>query len=163
MAGPQTPSPLEHTLPWSGAALCRQLPLAGSQLSIVQEELSPHSFGAPATQLPALHASPALQGLPSLQGPAIGACWHWATPAARLQPSAVHGLPSSQETALPLHLPPWHWSPPLQALPSSHGAPLALGLVVHFPPLHCTVVQGPPSAQNPAAPGLGTQVADHGP
>jgi hypothetical protein len=48
------------------------------------------------------------------------------------QPSAVQGLPSSQSAVSPaVHWPAWHFSRPLQGLPSLQGLLFAEGLLEH--------------------------------
>jgi hypothetical protein len=107
-------------------------PAEGSQASAVQGFPSSQAGGVPATQTPAaLQVSAPLQASPSGQAvpAATGA---WVQPGTASQPSTVHGLPSSQEGALPgLQVPaPSHASAPLQASPSSHGVPAPTGLEV---------------------------------
>lgn len=70
----------------------------------------------------------------------------WAQPVCGLQESMVHGLLSSQDSGGGAHTPPAQTSGPLQALPSLHGALLA----VCWQPLtgsHQSLVHNCPSSQ----------------
>ena len=75
----------------------------------------------PPAQTPPWQVSPKVQALPSLQVvPSVtGLFWQ---PSVGLQVSVVQGLPSSQlRGGPPRHWPAEHWSPVVQAFPSSHG------------------------------------------
>jgi hypothetical protein len=149
-------SPWVQALPSLHGALLAtlaQAPLRGSQLSLVQGLASSQLLA-----LPALHALPAqkslrVQALPSLHAAVFALVWH--APLTGLHASVVHGLPSLQSVALPaLHPPPPHTSPAVQALPSSQTE--VLGACTHAPVCGSqeSLVQGLPSLQPLAAPGL---------
>jgi hypothetical protein len=125
-------SPLVQALPSLQGRLLTALaqPLLGSQLSVVHGLASLHAAASPGAQAPPLHTSPAVQALPSLQLAALG---NDTQPPLLSQLSAVHGLPSSHPTGLPLHAPSLQMSPLVQALPSSQ-APV-LGGCWHSPPM----------------------------
>ncbi len=113
LAGPALQVPPLHTSPilhglWSshaaalGAAL--QLPLCGSQASVVHKLPSSQTLALPALHAPLLHVSPTVHESPSLQLAAL-LLWLQVPP---LQLSSVHGLPSSQFTLAPcLQAPNW--------------------------------------------------------
>ena len=97
-------------------------PLAGLQASSVQALPSPQSGAGPPTQVPPLHASPAVQAFPSLHVAVLLTC---VQPVAGLQESFVHVLPSLQlGGAPPTQAPPLHVSDVVHALPSLQGAAL---------------------------------------
>jgi hypothetical protein len=77
-----------------------------------------------------------VQGLPSSGQGAPSSRLVWVTPAAALQASAVHALPSSSGIAVPAHVPFAHVSFTVHGSPSSH-APLrgAQAPFEHVP--HC--------------------------
>ena len=100
----QTPavhvSPVVQAFPsLQGAELfaCTQ-PEAGLQLSSVHGLPSLQFAGAPAWQIPPVHASPVVQAFPSLQGAELFACTQ---PVEGLQLSSVQGLPASQVSGAP--------------------------------------------------------------
>src|SRR5947199_4259376 len=113
-----------------------QAPVAGSQVPAVWHwSEAVHTTGFAPTQAPAAQASvcvhtlPSVQGVPSawaglLQAPVAGsqvpAVWHWS--------EAVHttGLAPTQAPAAQV-------SVRVQALPSSHGAPLSLAGLLQAP------------------------------
>jgi len=103
--------------PVSGA--CVQ-PEAGAQPSVVHAFESSQFGGAPPVQAPlASQVSPVVQALPSLQlTPGAGTC---VQPVPWLQPSVVHGFPSSHEAPGRCRQ-PWTGSQTstLQASPSAH-------------------------------------------
>jgi hypothetical protein len=88
----------------------------------------------PAVQVPdPLHVSAPLHTFPSPQDApdASGVC---ETPPAGSHESAVHGLPSSTLTCVPLaHVPPWHESAVVQALPSVQAVPFGTAGLEHRP------------------------------
>ena len=92
-------------------------------MSVVQGLPSLHTMPTP-LHLPAAHASPLVQTLPSLQGLP-------STVAGYLQPdrgsqySVVHGLLSVQTVGVPMQAPLLQMSPLVQAVPSLQGAELA--------------------------------------
>lgn len=95
---------LEHASPSSQAPPSlvvpyRHLPVAATQASAVHGLPSSQFTAGPAMQVPSLHASSAVQALPSAsQFTAAGACWH---PAAASHESVVQTLLSSQPRAAP--------------------------------------------------------------
>ena len=100
---------------------CSQ-PVAGSQLSAVQESWSSQSGAAPRVQVPPEQTSGPLQTVSSSHAFELFA---YTQPVAGLQESSVQSLPSSQLLeAPPAHAPLLQASGPVQALPSSHGAVL---------------------------------------
>jgi hypothetical protein len=82
-----------------------------------------------------------VQALPSLHGAEL---FVWKQPPL-VQPSSVHGLPSSQSTEVPTQEPDWQTSPVVHALPSEHDPPLLAGCV-QAPPLQTSLVHGLPSS-----------------
>ena len=98
-------------------------PVLGSQASVVHEFSSLHVVVAPGRQAPPLHASPAVQTLPSEQAAVFAVD---SQPLTLSQASSVHGLPSEHTTALPAeHVLFLHTSPLVQASLSEHGAAFA--------------------------------------
>src|SRR5262249_47677789 len=93
--------------------------------------------------VPAWHASPVVQALPSLHAPVV---FVWTHPDAGLQPSVVHGFASLQLSVVPIHVPAWHPSPVVHAFPSLHG-PVAFACWQPRTGSHVSVVQGFPSLQ----------------
>jgi hypothetical protein len=113
---------------------------------------------------PALHTS-VVQGLPSKHSPLTVQGMHAATgvcvqPVTALQPSTVHALPSLQLSAVPgVHVPAWQVSAPLHTVVSVHGLPLArVGCWQPASGSHESVVQGLPSSQLSAIPGVQSPV-----
>ena len=95
-------------------------PVEASQVSTVQGFLSSQPVTEPAWQLPFLHASPAVQALPSLHAASLGVAAQAPLTASHL--SWVHGLPSSHSLGWPaLHAPALQVSATLHASPSLHG------------------------------------------
>jgi hypothetical protein len=97
-------------------------PVAGSQESSVQGLLSLQLGAGPPLQVPPPHVSFVVQAFPSSHEFVLLV---WTQPVAGSQESSVHGLLSSQPTAVP----GWHDPPPqvsfaVQALPSSHDLAL---------------------------------------
>ena len=175
-------SPLVHALPslhgtLLGPGPTRQLPVLGSQPSLVQTLPSSQTCAVP-LQTPLAQVSPLVQPLASLQVvPVSGLCTH--VPFTQL--SAVHpflslhcrsllhaalqlGIAlwlhcpplhasrvqaslSSQFKSLPTHTPPAHASLPVHGLPSLHAVPSLSALWLHVPPLQVSVVHGSPSVQ----------------
>ena len=110
----------------------RQLPLTGSQLSVVQGLLSLHTVPTPAMHAFWLQPSPTVHGLPSLHGLALATCTQ---PPLGSHESSLHGLPSSHTSAAPwLHAPFLQVSLVVHTLPSaSHALPSFTGLLLHLP------------------------------
>jgi hypothetical protein len=114
------PSP--HDVP--GATGVCTTPIAGSQVSAVQGLPSSTPGGGVMTHTPTgshvsvpLHALLSPHDVPGVTGVCV-------TPPAGVHPSVVHGLPSSTGTTpVPLHVPPWHLSIGVHALPSLHVVP----------------------------------------
>lgn len=117
---------------------------------------------SPLAVLPSSHCSPSRvistvsPHLPAVQVPekqmlvgpqlVLSSTLTWAQPVCGLQESMVHGLLSSQDSGGGAHTPPEQTSGPLQALPSLHGALLA----VCWQPLtgsHESLVHNCPSSQ----------------
>ena len=127
---PEQLSPMVQTLPSSQAAVLAWLTqppgLPGSlgspllQLSSVQGLPSLQPRATPGLQALPLQASPTVHGSPSSQGALLGV---ETQPSSTVRASAVHGLPSSHDSADPgLHEPVAQTSPLVQALLSVHNA-----------------------------------------
>jgi len=92
----------------------------------LQGSTAPLGVHAPAKQVAPGSKLPSLKQALSLQTAPLASSV-WVQPAARSQPSLVHGLLSSQVVAAPgKHAPPLQVSPLVQALLSEHGAELAV-------------------------------------
>jgi hypothetical protein len=130
-----------------------QLPVAPSQLSVVQGLLSSQDLALPAWQAPYKQTSPVVQALPSSQLALLLVLVQ--LPVVVSQPSVVQGLLSLQTLALPgWQLPPKQLSLVVQALPSLQLTAL---LVVRQLPVawsQLSVVQRLPSSQVVAGPPL---------
>ena len=101
-------------------------PLAALQLSSVQTLPSSQLIVWPLMQEPPWQVSPEVQALPSLQTATFALCWQ---PLVGSQLSLVHGLVSSQLTALPAwQAPLLQVSPTVQTLPSLQGTVLLADL-----------------------------------
>jgi hypothetical protein len=107
-------------------------------------------------QAPALHLSPVVQALPSLQALPVRATLR--QPEDTLQLSWVHGLSSSQSTAMPGWQAPLalQVSPVVQALLSLHSVPVRARLTQPLVALQLSAVQALPSSQLTVVP---TQLA----
>jgi hypothetical protein len=83
----------------------------------------------PPVQTPLWQVSPVEQRLSSLQDVPFAALGFEQIPVAGLQvPATWHWSLAVQTFVVPgLHAPAWHVSPVVQALPSSHSVPFALG------------------------------------
>ena len=118
-------------------------PVDGLHESFVHTLPSLQFRGLPAPQLPPEHWSPTVQALPSLH---VAVLFAFTQPVDGLHESLVHTLPSSQFRGLPApQLPPEHWSPTVQALPSLHDAVLLVFTQPVAPQL--SLVHGFPSSQ----------------
>ncbi len=89
--------------------------------------------------LPSLHAVPfdaaGFEHTPVL-GLHVPATWHWSC--------------AVQTTGFdPVHVPAWHVSVCVHALPSLHAVPFATGVCVHVPLTQASVVQALPSSHDP--------------
>ncbi len=152
----QTPSPQAsptvQALPSSQAAaeLAWTHPRPLVQLSIVQGFPSSHASGAPPWHAPLLHASPSVQGSPSLQLSLLLTC---VQPLAGVQPSVVQGFLSSQlGPPTPEHTPSLQTSPLLQELPSLQAMPSWLTLTQPSLMSQESAVQALPSSHVALAP-----------
>ena len=135
-------------------------PVVTSQpLSSVQTLVSVHGLGVPALHAPLEHTSLTVQPLLSLHAPPSSfTCTQ--TPLLASHESAVQTLPSSQLFGWPgWHAPFVQMSPVVQALPSVHTA--VLFTFTHLPVVlsQLSLVQGLPSLQPTAVPGLQTPPA----
>jgi hypothetical protein len=113
-------------------------------------QLSPLETHVPAWQVSVpLHARPSSQLVPL----ATATCWQ---PSTASHESAVHGLPSSQLSAVPAaQLPDWHSSAPLQTFPSPQLIPLGTGVLWQpSTASHESAVQTLPSSQLSAVPAV---------
>jgi len=103
---------------------CTHAPVAPSQISSVHGLASLQSGAGPPTQLPRLHVSVVVQGLPSSQDVMLSV---WAHPKAGSQESVVQMFPSSQLGAgPPTQLPRLQVSLVVHESPSSQGAALSV-------------------------------------
>ena len=148
-------SPLVHALPSSQLvvlAVCVQ-PVRTLQASVVQVLLSLHAVSGSSAvpeQVPAVHLSPVVHALPSVQGSEFGVLAH---PVVGLQESSVQALLSLQLTATPAQAPPLQMSPEVHALPSEHTAVLAVLTQAPDATLQLSFVQPLLSLQLRTAPG----------
>lgn len=132
----------------SGAAVVAQ-PSLLSHESVVHGSASSQTMALPA-QLPAVQVSAFVQAEPSSQVPGIANVWQ---PLLGSHQSTVQVLPSSHTAGLtPLHAPPLHTSPLVQALPSLHGAAFAVA-VQPLDRSHASSVQALPSSHIITFPG----------
>jgi hypothetical protein len=108
-----------------------QAPVAGVHVPVLQAFVR----ALQSTAVPVLHVSVArlhvstpLHALPSLQSASFAHPHALLStvqpPAASLQLSTVHAIPSLQVTAAPPQMPAVHTSPVVQALPSAHAVPV---------------------------------------
>ncbi len=103
-----------------------------------------HATIAPPTHKPPWHKSLPVQALPSLQAPLVRV---WTQPPSTVQPSPVHGRPSSHAAGLPaVQLTPTHFSPSVHGLPSSQLAVLAVWMQPDLGP-QLSSVHAKPSSQ----------------
>src|SRR6185436_17568281 len=122
--------PSLHTVP-SGAGACAQPPTA-LHVSVVQGSPSSQLGAVPGRQVPDWQVSAPLHTSLSGQAVPFGAGELEQPPVALLQVSTVHGLPSSQGSAVPgLQAPDWQVSVPLQTFPSAQLVPLPSGTFTH--------------------------------
>ncbi len=123
--------PSSHALP-SLSTVFVHLPLT-SQVSAVHRLLSLHAVAVP-THCRFRQASPVVQTKPSSHGEPSGSLtMSHMPPSADTQKSVVHGLPSLQTLAVPVHLPLWQASLRVQLSPSSQMLPLARGVKTQLP------------------------------
>ena len=126
--------------------MCTQPELA-AQLSSVHGFWSSQASVSLEVQLPPWHLSPSVHALSSLQLSVLAVK---AQPLLASQPSSVHGLASVQRTELPgVQLPLRHWSPAVQASPSSQS-PLAALCLQPLAATQLSAVHGLPSSQSSA-------------
>jgi hypothetical protein len=110
-----------HALPSEQEAVLfawEQLPVAWSQLSLVQGLLSLQFTAVPGRQVPNAQASPVVHTFPSSQALVLFAKTQ---PVAGSQLSVVQELASSHTRGTPAHEPPEHVSPVVQASWSLHA------------------------------------------
>jgi hypothetical protein len=128
------------------SALVFTQPVAGLQLSFVQDLLSLQLRAVPGVQVPFWHLSPAVQAEPSLQGRVLSA--RCLQPPVGSQLSAVQGFVSAQLSAVPaVQVVPLHVSEPLHKLPSEQPVPGVTAVCVHAPEAQASCVHGLVSAQ----------------
>ncbi len=118
------------------------LPVALSQLSVVQSFLSSQPTAAPGLHAASWQRSPAVQASPSSQAAWLSVCVH---PVANRQASIVQAFLSSQFWLVPSHAPPWQVSSTVQALPSLQAEPSGLALYLHWPSTSEHVPEAQPS------------------
>jgi len=144
--GAQTPAvhtPVEHGVP-SGFAGFEHIPLIASHVPASwHSSIAVHTTGVP-VQAPAVHVSPCVQALPSLQVVPLASGGYEHTPLTGLQAPAAWQGPGG---AHPTVTPPWQTparqvSPVVHRLPSLHMVPSgAVGFEhVPFAGLHTPVV-----------------------
>src|SRR5947208_305701 len=127
--------PSSHGAPL-GLAGVLQVPVVGSQVPAVWHWLAAvHTTGLAPTQAPAWQVSLCVHALASLQLVPLGLAGLLQTPVAGSQVPAVwHWLAAVHTTGLaPTQAPAWQVSVCVQALPSSHGAPLSLAGLLQVP------------------------------
>jgi hypothetical protein len=91
------------------------------------------SFGVP-PQAPAVHWSPVVHALPSLHVVPLSRGTAAQLPVWVLHVPTLHALSRlEQSTGLPPHVPPVHWSPVVQRLPSLHVVPLVTARFAQLP------------------------------
>src|SRR5207249_1601520 len=120
----------------SGLAGLLQTPDAGLQMPAVWHwSAAVHTTGLAPTQAPAVQVSVRVQALPSSHGAPSSLAGLLQTPEAGLQTPAVwHWLAAVHTTGLaPTQAPAAQVSVRVQALPSSHGAPLCLAGLLQAP------------------------------
>ncbi len=124
------------------------MPVLISHLSCVHTLLSLQTLGVPA-QAPDLQVSLVVHTAPSSQGPPSLTLVKTQLPVVLSHASLVHTLLSSQVLAVPAQLPSVQTSLVVQAWPSSHPPPLAMGLELQVPLLasQTSAVQALPSLQ----------------
>ena len=127
-----------------------QIPVAGSQLSLVQGLLSSQVDTAPGRHPPSAHWSPAVHGFPSSHAFVL---FVKTQPVAGLQLSVVHALLSSQATGVPAHEPPEHVSPVVHAFRSEHAPVLFVWRQLPVAGSHVSLVHGSLSLHTVAVPG----------
>src|SRR5207302_21494 len=113
-----------------------QTPVAGLQTPAVWHwSAAVQATGLAPTQAPASQVSVCVQAWPSSHGAPMSLAGLLQMPDAGLQTPAVwHWSAAVQATGLaPTQAPAWQVSVCVQASPSSHGAPLSLGLLVALP------------------------------
>src|SRR5437773_1671653 len=119
-----------------GLAGLLQAPDAGLQTPAVWHwSAAVHTTGLAPTQAPAAQVSVCVQALPSSHGAPLGLAGLLQTPVAGLQaPTAWHWSAAVHTTGLaPTQAPAAQVSVCVQALPSSHGAPLGLAGLLQTP------------------------------
>src|SRR5206468_2516175 len=119
-----------------GLAGLLQTPDAGSQVPAVWHwSAAVHTTGLAPTQAPAWQVSLCVQALPSSQVVPLGLAGLLQAPVAGLQVPAVwHWSVAVHTTGFaPTQAPAWQVSVCVQALPSSHGAPLSLAGLLQVP------------------------------
>jgi hypothetical protein len=127
-------------------------PVVASHASAVHGLLSSHDTLVPMHVPAALHASPVVHALPSLQlAPTVGA---FTQPTADSHESAVHAFPSLQTGGVPLAQTPaaLQTSSPSQRSASAHETP-GVGVFEHpVTASHASAVQGFPSSHETVVP-----------
>src|SRR2546425_16004 len=111
------------------------MPVAGLQAPAVWHwSAAVHTRGLAPTQAPASQVSVCVQALPSSHGAPLGLAGLLQTPDAGLQAPAVGHTSGAQPPTgfAPPHAPASQGSVCVQALPSSHGAPLGLAGLFFF-------------------------------
>src|SRR5207247_1475418 len=120
----------------SGLAGLLQTPDAGLQMPAVWHwSAAVHTTGLAPTQAPAAQVSVRVQALPSSHGAPLGLAGLLHTPDAGLQAPAVWHWSAAVHTTgfVPMQAPAAQVSVCVQALPSSHGAPLSLAGLLQTP------------------------------
>jgi hypothetical protein len=126
--------PSEHAVP-EGLGVCVTAPVVELHASTVHGLPSSTGVAAPDWQAPDWQTSPVEQALPSLQEVPLAASGLEHAPVAVSQvPATWHWSDAVQVTGLePVHVPDWHVSLWVQALPSVHVVPFAAMGFEHAP------------------------------
>src|SRR6266700_2776657 len=131
-----------------GLAGLLQAPDAGLQTPAVWHwSAAVHTTGLAPTQMPAAQVSVCVQALPSLQGASSALAGLLQTPVAGLPAPAVWHWSAAVHTTgfVPAQRPASQMSVCVQALPSSHGAPLSLAGLLQTPVAGLAPTQMPAS------------------
>ncbi len=129
----------------NGSHVCP--PAVGMQATGLQRSLMSHG-DAPPVHRPLAHASSVVQAVPSSHAmPSVVDVSRVHAPVEGSQPSAVHGLPSSQaRSPIDTHIPAEQVPPREQRLMIGHDRPSASGTLTHPSRPQVSPVQGLPSS-----------------
>jgi hypothetical protein len=115
---------------------------------------TPHVIGFAPVHAPLWHESVCVQALPSLQVVPLAAVGFEQSPVVALHaPATWHWSDTPHVIGFePVHVPLWHESVCVQALPSLHVVPFATGVCVQAPAVHASAVHALPSSHDPEQP-----------